>query len=171
MLFLHKCFGGKCPGRTEKSSERASVKCCHRAVQWWRERDIPFNERGASCGTKRQVQLWHWHDQMLREHHVRKVIRTEQSTELKSHDYCGTGLTKFYHIMIFLGKIHSTSQVTWTSEFWGVSSGELCLVRALSLQNSQGQQMLESAVFHGWVARKKGSWQETWFPQIVKKNQ
>lgn len=74
---------------------------------------------------------------------MRKIIRTEQSIQLKPHDYHGAGLTKFYHIKFFLGKIHSTSQITWTSEFWGVSSGELCLVRALSLQNSQ--------IAHAWI--------------------
>lgn len=73
-------------------------------------------KRGTSCGrTKKWVQLCHRDDQMLHEHHARKIIRTEQSTELKPHNYCGTGLPKCYHITVFFGKIHSASQVTWTS--------------------------------------------------------
>lgn len=92
----------------------------------------------ASHGTKKKVQLCHRNYQILCEHHVKKSIRTKLSIDVKPHNCCETGLIKFYHITNFLSKIHSTSQVTWTSEFWGVSSGELCLVRAISLWNSQG---------------------------------
>lgn len=69
------------------------------------EGDFPINEKGSKLWkNKKWVQLCHRNDQTLCEHHVEKINRTEQSIKVKPHDYCGTGLLKFYCLWFFLVK-------------------------------------------------------------------